>query len=290
MKTNVQYVAEIPGGLLRNGVRIRDVELRPLNGEDELFLLDAGEFLSAPARETALLTRCIVCFGSGVPATESMVRSLSVGDREALLLHLRLLTYGDRMSCVLACPQEGCREKMNLDLFVRRLLVERYEQRSEWHEFSIRISEKDHKVRLRVPTGEDMELLSNCAAANPATAEMLLVQRCAKVSTRDREGPLQVDSLPSALIDAIGRKLSELDPQAEILLSMPCATCGRSFTAEFDAGAYLYQELRGHVAHLYREVHTIARSYHWSEADILGMTPKNRSIYLDLLAGEGSLA
>jgi hypothetical protein len=290
MKANLTYAAQIPGGLLKNGVRIQDVELRPLNGEDEVFLLEGGELLSSPARETALLTQCVVRFGSEVPATKAVVRSLSVGDREALLLHLRLLTFGDRMPCVLSCPQKNCCEKMNLDLFVKSLLVKPYEEWREWHDVSLSVCGKDNQVRLRVPTGVDLELLSSCAPASPVMAEMLLLERCARVAPSDGEGGQHVDSLSPALIDAIGRELSRLDPQAEILLSMKCAACGRDFTAEFDAGAYFYQELRGHIAYLYREVHTIARSYHWSESDILGMTPKNRSIYLGLLAGEGSLA
>jgi hypothetical protein len=37
------------------------------------------------------------------------------------------------------------------------------------------------------------------------------------------------------------------------------------------------------MKHLYREVHLLAFFYHWSEAEIMGMTAKKRHLYLDLL-------
>ncbi len=286
MRMNLKYVAELPGGLLKNGARIQDVELRPLNGEDEVFLFETGESLTPAARVTALLARCIVRLGSDLAVTQETVRSLTIGDREALLLHLRLLTFGDRMPCVLTCPAKGCHEKMNLDLFVRNLLVDPYERLDEWHDLPLNIRGKDYKVSLRIPNGLDQELLAKCAIADSVAAQNLLLQRCVRFGFPEMVDQSGIDSWPPELVDAIGRKISELDPQAEILLNMHCAACGRAFAVEFDAGSYFYQELSTHISYLYREVHTIARSYHWSQTEILGMTPKNRSIYLTLLAGE----
>ena len=47
-----------------------------------------------------------------VPATAGAVRALSVGDREALLLHLRLATLGERIDCVAGCPDPACGERL----------------------------------------------------------------------------------------------------------------------------------------------------------------------------------
>jgi hypothetical protein len=291
MNLKIQYGVQIPGGLWRDGVCVREAYLRPLCGEDEAFLLEAGESLSGPARVTALLSRCILRVGADENVTPQTVRTLTVGDREALLLHLRRVTYGERLPCLLQCINSACGERMDLELKVAELLLEPYAASREWHEVAVSAAKKTYRMRLRVPNGLDQELVADRAWTNVTDAENLLLQRCVEslsVESAPAEvsSPLTMDEWPAELADEIGQKFGELDPQAEILLSLQCPACERSFTGEFDAGAYLYRELRGHIPYLYREVHQMARSYHWSEAEILSMTPRKRSVYLNLLAGE----
>jgi hypothetical protein len=291
MNLKFQYGVEVPGGLWNNGVSVREVYLRPLCGEDEAFLLEAGESLSAPVRVTALLSRCILRVGAEENVTPEMVRALTVGDREALLLHLRRITYGERLPCLLNCTDSACGERMDLELKVSELLLEPYAASQEWNEVAVRTEKKMYRVRLRVPNGLDQEFVAERAWMNVTDAENLLLQRCvesvsAQSVSAEVSSPLTMAEWPAELADKIGRKFGEIDPQAEILLSLQCPACGQAFTGEFDAGAYLYHELRGHIPYLYREVHQMARSYHWSEAEILSMTPRKRSVYLNLLAGE----
>ncbi len=65
---------------------------------------------------------------------------------------------------------------------------------------------------------------------------------------------------------------------------MQCPACRQPFTALLDAAGYFYQEIANRSAHLYRQVHLLAFYYHWSEAEIMGMTAAKRQRYLDLLA------
>jgi hypothetical protein len=80
--------------------------------------------------------------------------------------------------------------------------------------------------------------------------------------------------------------MADLDPQAELLLDLICPECGNRFSALFDAASYFFQELSGSIEHVYREVHVLALYYHWSEAEILSMTPRKRQRYLELLDEE----
>jgi hypothetical protein len=290
MNLKLQYGVQVPGGLWRDGVCVREVCLRPLCGEDEAFLLEAGESLSAPARVTALLSRSILRVGADENVTPEIVRTLTAGDREALLLHLRRITYGERLPCLLNCANSRCGKRMNLELKVSELLLEPYSAAHEWNDVAVSTEKKTYRMRLRVPNGLDQELVAERAWTNLTDAENLLLQRCVDSISAEGTSPVTMDEWPAELADEIGRKFGELDPQAEILLSLQCPDCGQAFTAEFDAGAYLYNELRGHIPYLYREVHQMARSYHWSEAEILSMTPRKRSVYLNLLAGEDVLA
>jgi hypothetical protein len=78
--------------------------------------------------------------------------------------------------------------------------------------------------------------------------------------------------------------MAELDPQAETALHLTCPACQHSFTTVFDIGDYFFRELRAREVHRYQEVHQLALAYHWSETEILSMSPRKRQIYLDLLA------
>lgn len=290
MSLNLKYGVQLPVGLSRNGVCVREVKLRPLNGEDEAFLLETHETLSAAARVTELLTRCVVRLGTEEGVSSETIRSLTVGDREALLLHLRRITYGDRMPCVLRCPREGCAERMDLQLLATELLLAPYACPQDWQGVSFDVGGKHYQVMMRVPNGLDQELLAECRQTDVTESENLLLCRCVQSVSAEDAKPLPIEELSAELKDKIAGKMAEWDQQAEILLSLQCPKCGHMFTAEFDSGAYLYEELRGHIPYLYREVHQMARSYHWSEAEILGMTPKKRSVYLNLLAGEDVIA
>jgi hypothetical protein len=258
----------MPGGVQSDGTRRRDAELRPLRGEDELFLAEEGASLLPAARTTALLTRCLVRLGPCEPVSEERVRSLSVGDREALLLHVRRSTLGERIPCVLACP--ACAEAIDVELLVSDLLVPPYDRWPEWHELDLG---SGTAVRFRLPTGADQEAAAPVALDDPAAAARLVLERCV-------DGP--VGSAAAVLPEALAR----LDPQAEIVLELACPACAERFTALFDTGDYLCRELLARQGALFHEVHALARAYHWNEGEILALTPARRRVYLDLLAEE----
>jgi hypothetical protein len=180
----------LPSGLWVEGVHHREAELRPLTGEDEAFLLEAAAELPPARRTTALLSRCLTRLGPYSPAPVAAVRALTVGDREALLLHLRRLTLGERLECVLRCPAPGCGEPLELDLAVSDLLAPPAdlpaplaETAGGWHEEVIH-GVGAWRVRFRLPNGEDQELAADLTAAGgagdagDAGAVALLLGRC----------------------------------------------------------------------------------------------------------------
>src|SRR6185295_807330 len=136
----------------------RDAQIRALSVEDELLLLDAER--SRPAAETAtlLLSRC------ATPLTTDEVRDLTVGDREALLLHVRRLTFGERMQCVIRCASAACGEPMDLELLVRDLLTD---------------APCAEVPGFRLPTGADQEAVTPLAMRDPRLAGEMLLARCA---------------------------------------------------------------------------------------------------------------
>ncbi len=280
----------LPGGLWADGACHREASLRPLNGDDEAFLLDMGDVLLPAERTTALLARCLTRLEGLERAAQqpgALARALTVGDREALLLHLRRLTVGERLLCVLHCPAPGCGQPMDLELRVSDLLLPPYAEARPEHEATLNGDGVASHVRFRLPTGADQEAAAVLATTDTEAATDLLLRRCLlQIAVGD--GPA-VDVTPETdLPDTVRRELpallARLDPQAELLLSLACPDCGHPFTALFDAASYLFQEVSDRATHLYREVHLLAFYYHWSESEILGMTAVKRRRYLDLLA------
>ena len=282
----------LPGGFWLDGVHHREAGLSPLSGEDEAFLLETAGTLSPARRTTALLARCLTRLGPFSPVPAAAVAALSLGDREALLLHLRRLTFGERLECVLRCSAPGCGERMELDLAVGDLLLPSAAPAEAWHEEVFRDGSLAWRVRFRLPTGEDQELAADLVRDGGEKAAELLLGRCVASAVPDgpeglperRDGGEPAPALPAALAAAVAERMARLDPQAEIVLRLACPACDHETSILFDAAAWLYQEIAGRAAELYREVHLLAFHYHWHEADILAMTGRKRRLYLGFLA------
>lgn len=272
----------IPGGYSANGGHWREVHVRPLTGEDQFFLTEECGGLLSAQWVTEALTRCATRLGSNEPVSRERIRSLTVGDREALLLHLRRLTWGDRMQCLLACPAPECREKLEIEVDVTDLLLPPYGEATQEHELTVRQEDgASNVVRFRLPTGADQEAAAVVARTDVAAAADLLLRRCVRSVTFSDGNP--VDKLPDSLGEHLSDRMAELDPQAEITLHLACPVCGAAFSTIFDTASYLIQESEAEVRSLYREVHLLAYHYHWSATEILGMSPGKRRRFLRLL-------
>jgi hypothetical protein len=270
----------LPHGCWIDGVCHREAELRPLSGHDEAFLVDDARSLLPVQRATALLARCVTRIGDLAPVTRAIVRHLAVGDREALLLHLRRLTFGDRMQAVVSCPDPACGTKMDVPLSVGNLLVSASNTSHDRYEIAIDRNGSTYRAIVRVPTGADAEAAAGLAALDPARAADHILRACVQQILRDGE---RVDDVAPDIASAVGDAFADLDPQAELKLSLACVQCGRRITAIVDAAAYVLREIADGARQLHREVHLLAFHYHWAEAEILGMTPARRRRYLDFL-------
>ena len=107
---------QLPNGFWEGGMRHAEAVLRPLNGCDEEFLFEEAAGRSTARRVTALLTRCTLRLGRLSPVSEAQIARLAAGDREALLLHLRRLTFCHREPAVASCTGADCGQQPARDL------------------------------------------------------------------------------------------------------------------------------------------------------------------------------
>jgi hypothetical protein len=263
--------ATLPHGIVRDGVRHRDALLRVPTGADEALLMESLGSASAAARASALLASCVTRLG-GEDAGPQDVRALVVGDRDALLLQLRAAAFGERVACVLDCP--SCGERMDLELAIGDLLVEGYADAACEHSLAL---DDGSPLRFRLPTGADLEAAAE--AADVEAGATLLLSRCLL-------GDRDAAALSDAARDALEDELARLDPQAELRIAVACPSCGEPLDATLDAAALVLDELAGSADGLFREVHALARHYHWSERDILGLALPRRRRYLELLVAD----
>lgn len=262
----------IPHGVERERGLVRELRLRTVTGEDHAFLLDAAGSATPNERANALLERCL---DEDDPA--ALVASLVAGDREALLLQLRRLTLGETLDSVLPCAE--CGEPMELELRVDDLLVDAYEAPRPSYELTIDAADPPLIVRFRLPTQADVREAAASANADPDDARAQLIARCVSNAAGGA-----LDDASAEATAAIEAAMAERDPQAEIELDLTCPACATLFSVVFDTASFLLQELDARAAALFEEVHALALHYHWSEREILAMSPSRRERYIGLLA------
>lgn len=261
----------VPGGVVVDGARQSAVQLRRLSGHDQEALLAlAGTPTAHEGR--VLLDRCVRSIG-GQAAHDDAVAGLTIGDREALLWHLRLMSLGDRIAAVVEC--QNCHEKLDVDLRIRDLLQPPYPQWTATFTEDL----AGHRIRLRLPTVADQEAVTDIARTDGEIAAQTLLERC--VLAVDDHPPTDDDLV--AVRSAVEDRIAALDPQAETILNIRCPHCDASTAHVLDAAEFLIEELTRTSRFLYREVHALAWYYHWSEGEILGLTVDKRRRYLDLI-------
>lgn len=271
----------LPSGYWVGEVHHREVALRPLNGADQEYLCEAAVHWLPVDRTTAILTRCITQMEGIRHVTSEVVGQLTIGDREALVLHLRRLTLGERIQCVLTCPRPACGNKVDLDLSVRELLLPPYAEPRPLYETTVENEAGPYHAWFRLPTGTDQAEAAWVAQRDPQAAAKCILKRC--LTSMTDEGDRPVETSPPGLLDALAQHMADLDPQAELLLHLTCPHCGLAFSTVLDTAAYFFQETAAQMDALYREVHALAFHYHWSESEIMDLTPRKRHRYLNLL-------
>lgn len=269
----------LPGGVWRDDCiePIRELEIREVGPEDDEFLLETRD--KAPGeRAVGLLARCLV----NQSDREEIVRSLTIGDRETLLLHLRRLTIGDPLEALLRCPAEVCGTQMDLELATDDLLVPPYADVRREYDLELDREGAHHEIRFRLPTAGDLERV--VAVLDPEDGAGELLRGCILRATEDGV-PETAEVLSSEIRLAVGRAMIDRDPQAELELDATCPACGGRFSALLDTATFFLRELDERATRLVRDVHVLASHYHWSERAILRMPATRRAQYLELIAG-----
>jgi hypothetical protein len=199
----------------------------------------------------------------------------TIGRRDSSLLTLREWTFGPRLASVAVCPECGQRVELGFDVPAVRVDKD-LEPPTE-----VAMLLPGYELQLRPPNSADVAAI----AAEPKVERQrrLLFERCLVAIRRDGQ-PGTPGELPAEAIDAAAARLAEADPQADVQLNVSCPSCGKAWQALFDIVSFFWSEIEAWALQILREVHILASSYGWGEADILALSPIRRQFYLEMAA------
>jgi len=199
------------------------------------------------------------------------LRTLSLGQRDGLLLRLREATLGPQLKGYVKCPQ--CDASLDFTL----------ESADLYHEAPAaatgRLELGDLAVDYRLPTGADLAAAAGCPSLDEARD--LLLARCVLKARRDGVD-IAAAQLTEWEVGSLSARFEEADPQAELPLAMECEVCGHAWQPMFDIATFFWAEVAALAERLMGEVVSLARSFGWTEREILSMSAARRQRYLEL--------
>lgn len=198
------------------------------------------------------------------------LESLPVGERDARLIDLRALIFGNSLSSLARCPE--CGEQLELSFSVQDVQVDGPPDTTG---FSLR--RDGWVIGYRLPSTADFRSLS----VGPDAPRALLAACIGGISRHGKDVPFA--DLDAETIDMVVADMAEADPRADLKAAMRCPSCAAQWSARFDIVAYLWEELGAWVRRLLADVHVLARHYGWREDDVLALSPWRRQHYIGLV-------
>ncbi len=231
MPDSTDAVVELPAGWLTpEGVLVTEARCRELNGYDEERLSRVDPFKNAALYLTELLTLGVEDLGGQKP-TKDVLRSLLIGDRDALMLGVRQATYGNdvefKLSCTVCDNESLIQVQIDPDVSVIKLadpLV---------REFDVKLR-KGGNARVRLLTGEAQEAYSGDIGKKTQAeiTTVMLAKSVVAVNGKPVGGRTEdVQWLSAADRQTISDFISEHQPGPQLNKEIPvaCATCGEEY-------------------------------------------------------------
>ncbi len=237
-------------------------EISPFTAADLLNVWEAGRNSTALDRAVMLL---LLAFTDHSPAT---VESLTLGQKDSLLLRLREALFGTNLESKAICPT--CSETLEFILTGQELGVFDYPALPE----TVTLTHKLYSLTMRLPTIADVRLADGLG-------ERLFSQIMLQASHKGN--PIDPDALPDSIKTLAAERIQTADPLIEVRLSLTCPACAHQWQIPLNIISFLWQEIDHWAQRTLYTVHLLARAYGWREQDILMMSAWRRQYYLELL-------
>jgi hypothetical protein len=162
---------DLPGGYVsQDGTVVKTAEVRELNGADEEAISKAGSKAKALG---VLLQRGLIKVGTE-DATKDMLDNLLSGDRDAILLGIRKVTFGDELKAMAHCY--ACNEDQEIVVVLSEDIPVRPLDASKGRTWIVET--KKGPVGVALPTGLVQKKLMDNADKTAAEINTLLLAGC----------------------------------------------------------------------------------------------------------------
>jgi len=164
---------DLPGGFYdpMEDQMVTTAEVRELTGADEEAIVKITE----PGKALmTILEKATVTIG-GKPADKETLNMLLAGDREALLLGIRRVTFGNEIELEAVCDRCPELQTFKIDL-TKDVKVKSLDDRLADRRFVLDL--KVGKVKVALPTGDTQLKLINASNKNTAELDTLLLSDC----------------------------------------------------------------------------------------------------------------
>lgn len=219
---------------------------------------------------TWALTLCLRD-AAGNPIPEFRIWEASVPWRLQGLLAVACATQGPVLAAAGVCAHGECGEPLEFEMDLTGFAEVPTAGRLDWE------SEGTSLV-LRLPTGMDQWSWSQ----NPAWGEAAMATALVEAVNGNR--PDTDWGFPESWLEGLATRMEKADPLTSLQVDIACPHCERTSRVDVDLEELLILRLLRERKSLLRQVFTLAAAFHWPEADILGLPPRRRAHYLNLLS------
>ena len=285
--------------LIRLPVSQRSVALRHPTGSEDLLLREVvGDDTAVALALAERLAR---------PTTGPTLdwSALTISDLDVLILRLRQVVIGDRLTADIGCQAAGCGERIDISFGIDDYLMHHEPKgRGPQRAWKVEPAGEPGWFRLIDAPGVVKTARKGAAAQSdesghtadgsspvlfrlPTVADQLALPGCRDPAEELARRCIRPWQTPSRLRRRLETAMEAMAPYLAGDLRGSCPKCGSDVVVYFDARQFCLRELRDRAAFIYQEIDLLARRYHWSEADILAMPRVRRANYGELARQEG---
>lgn len=202
----------------------------------------------------------------------------TLGERNAKLLALHARLFGAELALLSRCPACGTTAQFDADCDALAMRAPLSPLAMPQH-----LEAHGHRVEFRLPDCADIDAASAAVTGTAGDAEFVgvLLERCVIACSRDGVS-VPALSLPSVVLDALSQRMDALDPAASLSFDVECPQCNARWDARLDVGQLVWQKVQTAAERVLLEIDTLARTYGWTEPDVLRLSPVRRAAYLQL--------
>jgi hypothetical protein len=243
--------------------------MRCLNADEVLDIWEAG-CNASPSR------RSLILLAAALPEQRGSLANATLGSVSAALLHLRAMLFGSTADCVANCP--ACEQLLETSFSVDDLLADHASHLVTVESTHHRMNYGECAVDFRLPTATDLVEVGDARTQDGSALALRVISR-----PMNGDNGATVQELPDGVVQAVERRIVELDPLAQIELKLDCPTCRNSWKVVLHVIDFLWLEIDNLARRLLFEVARLASQFSWSERQILALSPERRRRYLELI-------